>query len=241
MDYELDAGGHPQPIQHTLNPTITGTSIMAVVYDGGVALATDRLGSYGRTLKFKNTCRQYRVNENIIVAFSGDFADFQYIQNLIERVEADTRTFYKDSRLTPKGLHSYLSSLYYYRRSQMNPIWTTLIVAGMQPEPTYDNLVPFIGVVDQRGVAFETKALATGMGQFILTETMNKSARARDFKLSKDEALNLLRDCVKVMVHRDCSAIGDYDLSTVDTKGTNLLPPEKTFGNWEIAEYSCHF
>lgn len=109
---------------------VTGTSVMAVVYDGGVALATDRMGSYGRTLKFKNTCRQYRVNENVVIAFSGDFADFQWVQNVVERLEADTRTYYKDSRMTAKGVHSYLSSLLYYRRSKMNPVWTTLVVAG---------------------------------------------------------------------------------------------------------------
>lgn len=112
---------------------VTGSSVIALVYDGGVALATDRVGAYGHTLKFKSTCRQYRVNENVIVAFSGDFADFQWIQNVVERVEADTRTYYKNSKLTAKGLHSYLSSLLYYRRSQMNPIWTTLIVAGKLP------------------------------------------------------------------------------------------------------------
>ncbi|KAI6183177.1 Proteasome subunit beta [Aphelenchoides bicaudatus] len=241
MEFELDAAGHPQPRQHTLTPMVTGSSVLALVYDGGVALATDRLGSYGRTLKFKNTCRQYRVNENVVIAFSGDFADFQWIQNVVERVEADARTYYKDSRMTAKGLHNYLSSLLYYRRSKMNPVWTTLVVVGMQPEPTYDNLVPFIGVIDQRGVAFETKAIATGLGQYMLTETLQKDSRAREYKLSKDEALDLLRKCLKVMTHRDCGAIGEYDLTTVDAKGTDLMKPEKNLGDWDIAEYSCHF
>lgn len=111
----------------------------------------------------------------------------------------------------------------------------------MQPEPTYDNLIPFIGLVDQRGVAFETKAIATGMGQFVLSETLQTNSRARDHKLSKEEALNLLRDCVKVMVHRDCGASGEYDLAVIDTKGVELMKPEKCVGNWEIAEFSCHF
>lgn len=67
----------------------------------------------------------------------------------------------------------------------------------MQPEPTYDNLVPFVGVIDQRGVSYETKAIATGLGQFILTETLQTKSRAREGKLNKDEALDLLRECIK--------------------------------------------
>jgi 20S proteasome subunit beta 7 len=228
---------------------------MAVVYEGGVALATDRSGSYGRTTKYKSVCRQYRVNENVVVAFSGDFADFQWLQNVIERTEADLRSYHKTSHLTAKGLHSYLSSMLYYRRSQMNPIWTTLIVAGecsgkegillfrlgMQPEPTYDNLVPFIGVIDQRGVAYESKAVATGMGQFILTEAMQTRARAQDFKLNREEALKMLRECIGIMVCRDCSASTEYDLTTVDSKGTELFKPERNVGNWDIAEYQCYY
>lgn len=112
---------------------------------------------------------------------------------------------------------------------------------GMQPEPTYDNLVPFIGVIDQRGVAYETKAIASGLGQFLLTETLQTSARDRGYKFTKEEALNILRDCIKVMFHRDCCAVGEYDLSTVDAKGTELMKAEKSPGNWEIANYSCHF
>jgi 20S proteasome subunit beta 7 len=111
----------------------------------------------------------------------------------------------------------------------------------MQPEPTYDNLVPFIGVIDQRGVAFETKAFANGLGQFILNEMLQTSARAAEYKLSKEEASNMLRDCVKIMIHRDCGAIGEYDISTVDAKGIEMTKQEKCAGNWEIAHYDCQY
>lgn len=111
----------------------------------------------------------------------------------------------------------------------------------MQPEPTYDNLVPFIGVIDSRGVAFETKAFANGLGNFILNEMLQTTVRARDYKLSKEEAVNLLRDCIKIMVHRDCSAIGEYDISAIDAKGIETMKPEKHAGNWEIAHYDCQY
>lgn len=194
-----------------------------------------------------------------MVAFSGDFADFQWLQNVIERIETDIRSYHSNTKLTAKGLYSRLTSLLYYRRSQMNPVWTTLVVAGltfllmilklssllrslgMHPEPTYDNLVPFIGVISPKGMAYETKAVATSIGQMILTETMNRDARAREFKLTRDEAHALLRKMLEVIKYRDCTSSGDYDLTTIDASGATLERPEKIVGSWEVADYPCHF
>ncbi|KAI6239304.1 Proteasome subunit beta [Aphelenchoides fujianensis] len=239
LDMDNVHGNNPH--QHTLQPTITGTSVMALQYDGGVAVATDRDAGYGHSHRYLSLTRQYRVNENIVVAFSGDYADFQWLQNVIERQEMDIKTYHTKTKLTAKGLYNYLASLMYYRRSQMNPLWNTLVVAGMHPEPTYDNLVPFIGVITQRGVAYETKAVATAMGQMILTETMQRDARARDYKYTKEEALALLAKMVEIMKYRDTAATGEFDITTIDASGVELHKPQKVVGNWDVAHYDNQY
>lgn len=102
-----------------------------MAYDGGIAMVTDRVVSYGKTARFKGVSRQYRVNKYCIVSFGGDHADFQFLQNVIERRQEELRNCSRDLSLTPKMLHAFLTSFLYYRRSKMDPLWNTVVVAGI--------------------------------------------------------------------------------------------------------------
>lgn len=41
---------HPQPIRHVTDPMVTGSSIIALKFNGGVVLACDSALSYGSTI-----------------------------------------------------------------------------------------------------------------------------------------------------------------------------------------------
>ena len=65
-------------------PVVTGSSIAAFVFNGGVILAADVLGSYGSLAKYRNFPRIHQVNDQTILALGGDLSDGDYIKEAID-------------------------------------------------------------------------------------------------------------------------------------------------------------
>ena len=62
-----------------------GTSVFGMKYKDGVILAADTLGSYGSLARYPDLERVIRVNDTTVVACSGDYADFQFLREVIEQ------------------------------------------------------------------------------------------------------------------------------------------------------------
>lgn len=67
------------------SPITTGTSVIGIQFKDGVIIAADVLGSYGSLARYRNLERLMKVNDNIILGASGDYADFQCIKSYVER------------------------------------------------------------------------------------------------------------------------------------------------------------
>lgn len=63
--------------KRTLAPTVTGTSVLGLCFDGGVIIAADMLGSYGALARYRNLSRVMKVNDSAAIGISGDYADYQ--------------------------------------------------------------------------------------------------------------------------------------------------------------------
>jgi 20S proteasome subunit beta 7 len=63
---------------------VTGTSVIGITFDKGVMIAADILGSYGSMAKLRNLPRIFKVNDKSVIGGHGDYADFQYLCDLIE-------------------------------------------------------------------------------------------------------------------------------------------------------------
>ncbi|CAB3407231.1 unnamed protein product [Caenorhabditis bovis] len=229
-------------LKRTLNPSCTGTSVLAIQYKTGVIVATDRVVSYGKTARYKNVSRQYKVNDNVLVAFQGDHADFQWLQNVIERQVLLWKRF--DQDISPKALHGYLTSLLYARRCKMNPLWNTLVVAGVEEEEknNKETSTPFIGIITQKGCAYQVKHVATGLGAYLLNQAIEDEFRKKGDGLSRQEAEAVLRKAIELTIYHDCVADNDFEIGRVDAQEGVVLGKEETvIGNWSIAETNCQY
>jgi 20S proteasome subunit beta 7 len=77
------------PKKQTLQPIVTGTTVIGLKYNGGVMLAADTLASYGSLARYKDIRRLDRVGENTIIGASGEMSDFQAIMKKLEHMNND--------------------------------------------------------------------------------------------------------------------------------------------------------
>jgi 20S proteasome subunit beta 7 len=200
------------PRKVTTRPMVTGTSVLGIVYDGGVLLAADTLLSYGSMAKYQGVSRMCLISSDghsdTIIAASGEYSDYQEIKTLLERkAEEETRTahvllddIYADhsASLTASSVWNYLRHVMYEKRNKYDPYWNEILVAGVD-----ETGQPFLGSVDKIGTTLCEKVLATGFGSYLALPILREKWRP---DLNEGEARGILEDCLKVLFYRDCQA-----------------------------------
>nr|POE63179.1 proteasome subunit beta type-7 [Quercus suber] len=237
---------HHNPTAHTQSPIVTGTSVLAVKFKTGVVIAADNLASYGSLARFTDVHRLKPFNRKAVVGFGGDVSDMQYLTRLLQSL--DVQENYGGSSSDPaadddddgkalmsaKNLHSYLAKVLYKRRTDMNPLWNALLIAGLDEQDQ-----PFLAAADLLGTTFSAPTLATGFGahlaQPILRRTVPDEAAAA--ALDRAAAVALVQECMKVLFYRDARSMNEYSIAVVDEKGVELKQSEKLENqSWDFAE-----
>jgi 20S proteasome subunit beta 7 len=231
--------------QHTTRPIVTGTSVLGIVYDGGVMLAADTLLSYGGMAKQQNIPRLHAISgTNTIIGASGEYSDFQTIIEVLEsEALEEIRTskalmdslYYKDepsgSRMNAAAVWNYLRFIMYSKRNKFNPYWNDIVVAGVDNESK-----PFLGMVDKIGTTVKDSIIATGFGSYIAMPLLRDKWRPN---LTEAEARTLLEDCCRVLFYRDCRASSTIQIAKcVVGEPTPLISdPFSLETSWDAPEF----
>jgi len=223
------------PKRFTQTPVTTGTSVIAVQFNGGVVVAADTLASYGSLARFRNCHRLMKVNETTLLGCTGDYADYQYLQRIIEQIAIDDDCKDDGFQITPKSLYCWLTRVLYNKRSKFDPLWTTFIVAGIQDGKEY------LAFVDKLGTAYEDPVIATGYGAYIASPLLRKAYEDKGGNLSEAEATQLVEDCMRVLYYRDARSHNKYlvgVIRNIDGKvSSDIVEPPPLQTNWEIQSH----
>ncbi|KAI0200347.1 proteasome endopeptidase complex, beta subunit [Astrocystis sublimbata] len=261
MDHRPQAWGRPRddvygaydasymntngPNQHTQSPIVTGTSVLGMKFKDGVVIAADNLASYGSLARFTDVKRLRTFAETSVVGFGGDVSDMQYLDRHLTELAIDeayttaTTTDVETSTtpqptLNARNLHKYLQKLLYHRRSKFDPLWNSLLVAGLDEDGA-----PFLAAADLLGTTYTSPSLATGFGSMLAQPIMRRlvpdEASVKD--ITREQAIECVRECMKVLFYRDARSLDSYSLAVVTKAGVELSEKEKLENqSWAFAD-----
>ncbi|KAK5124005.1 hypothetical protein LTR85_002202 [Meristemomyces frigidus] len=238
-------GGSAHPTTHTQSPIVTGTSVIALKYSTGVVIAADNLASYGSLARFTDVKRLKPFNRKAVVGFGGDVSDMQYLDRLLQSL--DVQENYSGSGavgdegqeemkalMSAKNLHTYLAKVMYKRRSDFNPLWNSLLICGLD-----DKNKPFLATADLLGTTYSAPTLATGFGAHLAQPILRKAVPDEEAstKLDKERAVEVIKECMKVLFYRDARSMDEYSIAVVDETGVELKQKEKLENqSWAFAD-----
>jgi len=223
------------PNQHTQQPIVTGTSVVAIKFKDGVVIAADNLASYGSLARFTDVKRLRTFQDNSVVGFSGDVSDMQYLnRHLTDLALTEAYTSADEPRLSAANLHRYLSKLLYRRRSKFDPLWNQLLVAGLDDEGK-----PFLAAADLLGSTYSAPSLSTGFGAMLAQPLLRQHAPDEESaaKLSREQAISAVKECMKVLFYRDARSMDRYSIAVVTKDGIDLKENEQLENqSWAFAD-----
>ena len=139
------------------------------------------------------------------------------------------------TELHAKNLHTYMSKVMYNRRTKIDPLWNVILIAGLDGEEK-----PFLASVDLLGTTFSSPTLATGFGAHLAQPLLRRAVPndAAVLQLSKGEAVDLVKECMKVLFYRDARSTDRYSIAVISKdQGVELKDDEKLEKqSWAFAE-----
>jgi len=207
----------PDPTKHTLQPIVTGATVIGLKYAGGVLLAADTMASYGSQARYKDVCRLKKVGKYTLLGASGEISDFQYLGDKLD--ELDTEDFLNEDgcSMGPHEYASYIRCVMYQRRMKADPLYNQLIVAGKKGSGD-----SHLAWIDHQGTAFEEDYIASGFGAYLAMPILRNEWKA---DLTLEEAKKIVIKCLQVCFYRDCQAYYKIRIATCDGTTQEISEP----------------
>ena len=102
-----------------------------------------------------------------------------------------------------------------------------------------DEQKPFLAAADLLGSTYSSPSLATGFGSMLAQPILRKYAPDEESaaKLSGEEAVDVIKECMKVLFYRDARSMDTYSIAVVTKAGVQIKESEKLENqSWAFAD-----
>ena len=165
-----------------------------------------------------------------LVGASGEVSDFKYIMTLLDELMTDDYCRADGHDTTPAELFSYLTRVMYERRNKFDPLWNSLVIAGVDKESGES----FLGTVGMIGSHYTDAHVATGFGAHLARPLFREKHRE---DMSYAEARALLEDSLRVCYYRDKNSINKFQVATITKEGPSVSEPFALATEWSLKAY----
>ncbi|KAJ3451724.1 proteasome subunit beta type-1 [Anaeramoeba flamelloides] len=198
-----------------------GGSCLAVAGDDFAVIASDTRMSLGYSIKTRYSTKSLKITEKCSIVSSGMQADIFTLHKVLKS-RAQIYEQKHGKPMSTDAVAKLVSRLLYYRR--FFPYYTFNIVAGVDEEG--------IGCVfsyDAIGTLERVKYSASGSGSSLIEPVLDNQValknrndiKKEDFKLTKEYAIDLVKDAITSAGERDIYT-GDFvEISVIDLNGTH--------------------
>jgi 20S proteasome subunit beta 7 len=210
--------------QATTKPVVTGGSVLGLKYADGVLLCSDTLASYGSLAMFKEIPRIAAVGDSTLIAASGEYSDFQEIVRLLRQKQTEDFVQHDGVKLNAKHYACYLSSVMYAKRNKGNPLFNSVLVAGIV------NAEPYLAYIDLYGTHIVAEFNVTGFAHHI-----SKPIIANEWRpdMNEAEGKELLEKGMRVLWYRDARASDRIQFAKVTKEGVEIDDAYKFNSEWD--------
>lgn len=149
----------------------------------------------------------------------------QYLDRFLQSLDIRENYSTHGHTLNAKNLHTLLAKIMYKRRSDFDPLWNQLLVAGLD-----DQGAPFLSLADLQGTRYSAPTLATGFGASLAQPLLRKlvpNDEASVKEVTREQAVEAVKACMKVLFYRDARSADRYSIAVVTKEGVELKEDEK--------------
>ncbi len=176
--------------------TKKGTTILGLVSNEGVVMASEKRATKGHMISHKDTKKLFQVGDNIGLAISGLVADGQALARYLSS-EIELYQLKRDKKMTVKAASTLLSNMLIGRR--MLPYFVGLVLGGVDDDGGH------VYSLDLAGGAIADDYVAEGSGSQFVYGVLEDHYEE---DISMDEAIDLSILSLLISSSRD-SASGD--------------------------------